>query len=92
MDPMFRPGCPLPDYLDPALPDEPFLFVHEDGSEEGPFDPKDAILMESANGPDGTVGLPTGGTPRYLRVLQRDQDRVFTADGIWISLIPAAKQ
>lgn len=87
----FRPGDPLPEFLDPALPQGRFIFEYDDGLTDGPFNSEDAQLMNwERGGVDGTVGLGTGGTPRYLRALRRSGDRVFTADGVWIRLVPVA--
>lgn len=89
-DPAFAAGEPLPNFLDPALPEGDFFFDYiGTGINDGPFNADYAQLMDwGDSGPDGTVGLPTAGTPRYLRVLKREGDRIFTADGIWIRLVP----
>ena len=59
--PSWKPGF---SYLDPELPDEPFVLDHPDGSEEGPFDPNQTQVAS-----DGTVTVATGGTPRILRIV-----------------------
>ena len=89
-DPAFGPGERLPDFLDPGIPDEPFALRYLDvGITDGPFRPELTQVMPwGDDGPDGTVGLATAGVPLYLRVLERDGDRLYTADGEWIQLIP----
>jgi hypothetical protein len=74
---IWRPGWkPGFSYLDPGLPDEPFVFDHPDGAREGPFE-RDQTHVAS----DGTVTVETGGTPRILWIVDFKDGWLVSHDG-----------
>jgi hypothetical protein len=92
-DPDFVPEDGLPDFLDPRIPGETFGIRYLDPNQvfDAPFHPKQTQVMDwEGVGPDGTVGIETAGVPLHLRVLERRQGRLFTADGDWLELVPAS--
>jgi hypothetical protein len=74
---IWRPGWkPGFSYLDPRLPDEPFVFEYPDGTEDGPFEPDQTEVAG-----DGTVTVATGGTPRILRIVDFKDGWLVSRDG-----------
>lgn len=86
-DPAFEPGAGIPDFVAPTLPDRPFVFRFEDeaGLWDGPFDPTHAGPLAD-DGPRGALAMHNFGSPRVLRVLRQEGDRIVTADGLRIRL------
>jgi hypothetical protein len=94
LDGSFLPGSGYPRFLDPLIPKEPFAIRWEGPPEitDGPFQPDLTQVMEDDQGcSDGTVGVATAGSALYLRVTARDGNRLFTADGEWLELIPESR-
>ena len=92
-DPGFTPGSGIPDFLALRLPDRPFVFVFEDqdGLWDGPFDPAFAGPLDD-EGPHGAVAMNNDGSPRVLRILRQEGDRIETADGLRIRFDPLASK
>lgn len=75
---IWRPGWhPGRAYLDPDLPDGPFVFDCPNGYGEGPFEPEHAEVR-----PDGSVRVQGEiGTPRFLRVIGKKRGWLLSEDG-----------
>lgn len=75
---IWRPGWkPRFSYLDPGLPDEPFVFDYPDESGEGPFRPDQVQVAD-----DGTVTVfADAGTPRTLRIVDFKDGWLVSRDG-----------